>query len=90
MPRPSATTPLYSHPLPEIELWLSEKGGQQIAEAPHCWLVTHPDWNAELCLDTDQLTVRYFGFGQGDREVMRAFKYSLSRQDIEAAVFSGP
>jgi hypothetical protein len=39
-------------------------------------------------LDIDQLNVRYLNI-EG-RDVQRSFKYSLSRDDIEEAVFSGP
>lgn len=45
-------------------------------------------WQAELLLDTEQVIVRYVGGGVG--EVVRSFKYSLSRQDIEEAIFAGP
>lgn len=90
MTLPSADTPLYNHPLPEIEQWLSQHGCQQDLEDLHCWQVRRSAWKAELCLETDQLTIRYFDFGEGDRSVQRAFKYSLSRQDLEDAVFSGP
>ncbi|NBO31089.1 MAG: DUF3143 domain-containing protein, partial [Cyanobacteria bacterium WB6_1B_304] len=45
---------------------------------------------AEITLDTDQITVRYLGSGEDGKDIQRSFKYSLSRQDIEAAVFSGP
>lgn len=45
-------------------------------------------WQAELLLDTEQVIVRYVGSGVG--EVVRSFKYSLSRQDIEEAIFAGP
>jgi hypothetical protein len=34
--------------------------------------------------------VRYFEFGDRARAVQRSFKYSLSRQDIEDAIFAGP
>jgi predicted Fe-S protein YdhL (DUF1289 family) len=95
---PSADTPLYNHPLPEIEQWLTEKGCERSKQDIHCWLVNRPDWRAELCLDIDQLTVRYFDLTQQDSSpgdlsepvIQRSFKYSLSRQDIEDAIFAGP
>ncbi len=90
MPTPSSDTPLYNHPLPEIEQWLVDMGCQQDRDEPHCWHVTRPTWQAELTLDIDQITVRYINAGETGRDVQRSFKYSLSRQDIEAAVFSGP
>jgi len=87
---PSADTPLYNHPLPTIEQWLLNLGCEQDRDRPHCWRVERPAWKAELCLDIEELAVRYIGGADGTQEIARSFKYSLSRQDIEAAVFSGP
>lgn len=85
---PSADTPLYNHPLPQIESWLAKKGCQQDSEDLHCWLIETPHWRAEICLEVEQLSVRYLLEDRPD--VQRAFKYSLSRQDIEDAIFAGP
>jgi hypothetical protein len=90
MTLPSSTTPLYNHPLPEIEQWLATLGCQQDRDRLHCWLVERPTWRAELCLDIDELSVRYINAGEGQTDIKRSFKYSLSRRDVEAAVFSGP
>ena len=90
MPIPSPDTPLYNHPLPEIEQWLKSRGCEQDCSELHCWRIQRPTWEAELSLDTDQLTVRYLHAGTDGKDIQRAFKYSLSRRDIEAAVFSGP
>ncbi|MBD1885488.1 MULTISPECIES: DUF3143 domain-containing protein [Microcoleus] len=90
MTLPSADTPLYNHPLPEIEQWLKSRGCQQDQRELHCWQIEQLTWKAELSLDIDQLTVRYIDAGADGQDIQRAFKYSLSRQDIEAAVFSGP
>ncbi|MBW4469169.1 MAG: DUF3143 domain-containing protein [Stenomitos rutilans HA7619-LM2] len=90
MPLPAADTPLYNHPLPEIEQWLRVKGCEQDRSERHCWHIQHSSWKAELCLDIDQLTVRYKEPNDNDYTVQRSFKYSLSRQDIEDAVFAGP
>ena len=90
MPLPPADTPLYNHPLPNIEQWLRNQGCQQDREQLHCWRVQQSDWEAELCLDVDQLTVRYFPTQEVGQEIQRSFKYSLSRQDIEQAIFAGP
>jgi Protein of unknown function (DUF3143) len=96
---PTDDTPLYNHPLPEIEQWLTSMGCQQDESELHCWHITKPDWRAEVCLDIEELTVRYHPTdsssadnvrGAGDRSIFRTFKYSLSRQDIENAVFAGP
>jgi hypothetical protein len=90
MTLPSADTPLYNHPLPEIEQWLLDQGCSQSKADIHCWHIDRDTWKAELCLDIDQLTVRYFQPGADDRAIQRSFKYSLSRQDIEDAIFAGP
>jgi hypothetical protein len=90
MTLPSADTPLYNHPLPEIEQWLIQHGCHRDDSDLHCWHIERSDWQAEVCLEIDQLTVRYFKSEGGEHSVQRAFKYSLSRQDIEDAVFAGP
>ncbi|MDB9375180.1 DUF3143 domain-containing protein [Nodularia sphaerocarpa] len=83
-------TPLYSHPLPQIEKWLKEQGCQQDENELHCWRVQRPNWEAQLWLDVEQITVRYIKSGENKQEIQRSFLYSLSREDIEQAVFSGP
>jgi len=90
MSLPAADTPLYNHPLPDIEQWLLAKGCEQNRSERHCWQIQQPEWKAELCLDIDQLTVRYQQPNDTDYSIQRSFKYSLSRQDIEDAVFAGP
>ena len=90
MTLPTADTPLYNHPLPEIEQWLRSHGCQQERDDPHCWQLEQPGWKAQLCLEIEELTVHYLGAGEGGRNIQRSFKYSLSREDVEAAVFSGP
>lgn len=87
---PTADTPLYNHPLPNIEQWLISQGCEQDSEQLHCWHIQRSDWQAELYLDIDQLTVRYIQAGEEGQDIQRSFKYSLSRQDIEQAVFAGP
>lgn len=90
-------TPLYNHPLPEIEQWLVSMGCEQDSTELHCWRVAHADWKAELCLETEEVTVRYAKNVNGKPQassdyqgICRSFKYSLSRQDVENAVFEGP
>ena len=94
-------TPLYNHPLPEIEQWLLSMGCEQDDNELHCWHITRPDWRAELYLDIEELTVQYHSTSSdedlttspassSDQHISRTFKYSLSRQDIENAVFAGP
>ena len=99
---PTDDTPLYNHPLPEIEQWLISMGCEQDDSELHCWHITRPDWRAELSLDIEELTVRYHSSNTSSSEsqqgskmapgqsIYRTFKYSLSRQDIENAVFAGP
>lgn len=90
MELPNANTPLYSHPLPKIEQWLQNLGCEQDRENLHCWYVQRPEWQAEICLELEELTVSYFNTEAKAKDFNRSFKYSLSRQDIESAVFSGP
>lgn len=85
-----ANTPLYNHPLPQIEQWLKEQGCQQDETELHCWRLERSDWSAQIWLDIEQLTVRYMQAGENGQDIQRSFKYSLSREDIEQAVFSGP
>ena len=88
MTLPSADTPLYNHPLPQIESWLAQHGCKQDSEDVHCWLIEKSEWRAELCLDVDQINIRYI---QDDGpDIQRSFKNSLSRQDLEDAIFAGP
>jgi Protein of unknown function (DUF3143) len=87
---PPSSTPLYNHPLPYIEQWLKDQGCQQDEQQLHCWRVQRPSWQAELSLDIEQITVRYLQAGESGQDIERAFKYSLSREDVERAVFSGP
>ncbi len=86
----SPDTPLYNHSLPRIEAWLREQGCNQDNQELHCWRLQKSSWNAELWLDTEQITVRYINAGEDGQDILRSFKYSLSRQDIEQAVFAGP
>ncbi|MGV2826483.1 DUF3143 domain-containing protein [Myxosarcina sp. GI1(2024)] len=90
MELPNPDTPLYNHSLPTIERWLSHRGCQQDRDKLHCWYVERPAWKAEICLDIEELVVRYLEAGEQNQVINRSFKYSLSRQDIEDAVFSGP
>jgi len=90
MSLPPANTPLYNHPLPEIEHWLITHGCEQDPQEPHCWQIKRSDWEATLWLDIEQITVRYRGAGADQQDIQRSFKYSLSREDIEAAIFAGP
>lgn len=86
---PTPDTPLYNHALPVIELWLSDLGCQQDRNNLHCWTVERPSWRATIYLEVEELIVCYLNAAQGE-DLKRSFKYSLSREDVESAVFSGP
>ncbi len=90
MTLPSADTPLYNHTLVDIEQWLSQQGCQQDPSELNRWSVSKSAWRANLILETDSLVVRYLNAGDDGQDVQRGFKYSLSRQDLESAIFTGP
>lgn len=90
MSLPAADLPLYNHPLPDIEQWLRNLGCEQDRVNLNYWRVERATWKAELCLETEEITVRYFHAASGRGDIIRSFKYSLSRRDVEEAVFSGP
>jgi len=90
MALPTANTPLYNHTLPDIEDWLHRQGCEQNTDVPHRWHVQRPLWEADVILDIDALVVRYVNAGADGKDVQRIFKYSLSRQDLEEAIFAGP
>ncbi|MGD1853450.1 MAG: DUF3143 domain-containing protein [Leptolyngbyaceae cyanobacterium] len=89
MTLPSADTPLYNHTLPDIELWLKQQGCQQNSSELNRWEIAKASWSADLLLETDSLVVRYLEASDGE-DIQRGFKYSLSRQDLEDAIFAGP
>ncbi|HEY9814625.1 MAG TPA: DUF3143 domain-containing protein [Candidatus Obscuribacterales bacterium] len=87
---PSTDTPLYNHPLPDIERWLASKGCQQDVTNLHCWSLHTPDWHAEIIMEVDSLVVRYLNAGEDGEDIQRSFKYSLTRQDLDEVIFSDP
>lgn len=90
MSLPSTDTPLYNHPLPDIEQWLREQGCRQNPEELNQWHIEKTSWQADLMLEVDAIVVRYLATTTDEEDVQRVFKYSLSRQDLEEAIFSGP
>jgi len=90
MPKLTPQSPLYSFPLPEIERWLKTMGCEQNPQALNCWYVKKGGWEAQITLEIEDLMVNYLDAGADGSDIKRAFRYSLSRQDIEDAVFSGP
>ncbi|WP_013324901.1 DUF3143 domain-containing protein [Gloeothece verrucosa] len=87
---PPPETPLYNHPLPVIEQWLTDLGCQQDRNNLHSWTVERSTWKATIYLEVEELSVCYLDAAEGGGDIKRSFKYSLSREDIESAVFSGP
>ena len=87
---PSGDTPLYSHSLPALEAWLTNLGCERDDSELHHWRVDRPDWSADVYLEVEELVVIYRGVGEGGEDINRSFRYSLSREDVEAAVFEGP
>ncbi|MDJ0693151.1 MAG: DUF3143 domain-containing protein [Mastigocoleus sp. MO_167.B18] len=90
MDLPVPETPLYNHTLPQIEQWLKQQGCEQDKTELEHWQLKRPAWEAELWLDIEQIIVKYIQAGEKGQDIQRSFKYSLSRRDIEEAVFSGP
>lgn len=86
----TSKSPLYNFPLPEIERWLKYMGCEQNSKELNCWYVNKADWEAEITLEIEDICVIYLNAGADGSDIKRAFPYSLSRQDIEDAVFSGP
>jgi Protein of unknown function (DUF3143) len=87
---PNADTALYNHPLPTIEAWLITQGCERDRDAAHAWRVARDQWRADIELDVDQITVCYRNADANGQDLYRAFKYALSRKDIEDAIFAGP
>ena len=83
-------TPLYNYPLPKIEEWLKKLGCQQDSQELNHWYIKTPTWEATISLEIEDLSVCYLKAGADGSDIKRSFRYSLSRQDIEDAVFSGP
>jgi hypothetical protein len=87
---PAPETPLYNHTLPDIEQWLRQNGCERDVEQLHLWHLNTATWSAEIRLDIEELSILYQGITDPSLNVRRTFKYSLSRQDVEAAIFAGP
>ena len=85
---PSASTPLYHHPLPAIEAWLRRLGCEQDKVNPCLWHLQQLQWQAEVELEVEDVEVRWTA--GGDTPVHRSFPYSLSRLDVERAIMAGP
>ncbi len=90
MTLPPADTPLYNHSLSMVETWLKSKNCRQDREKLNSWLVQYRDWQAEISMDIEEIRVRYINALAGNKDISRSFPYSLSRQDIEDAIFTGP
>ncbi len=79
-----ADTPLYNHPLPQLEAWLVEQGCQQDTEILHRWHLITTTWTTTIDLEETTLRAEY-AFDGKTRTLN--FPYSLSRWDVEQAVF---
>lgn len=90
MALPSSDTPLYNHPLPDIEAWLTNLGCQQNTKEINRWYIDKSSWQADIYLDIEEIVVIYLHANPNGEDIKRIFKYSLSREDVEAAIFSGP
>ncbi len=87
---PKSETPLYNHTLPDLEQWLRDHGCERDTEELHLWYVTYPAWSAEIRLEIEELSILYQAAQEPSPNLRRTFKYSLSRQDVEDAIFAGP
>jgi Protein of unknown function (DUF3143) len=77
-------TPLYNHPLHRIEDWLRSNGCAQDQDARHCWSVQRGAWLTTIYLEETALRAEY---EHDDVTRTLTFPYSLSRSDVEQAVF---
>ena len=84
---PAAQTPLYNHPLPQLEHWLRQLGAVQQRDNPCIWDLHRPEWSARIVLEVEDLSVAWHADGQTR---VRNFPYGLSRADAEAAILAGP
>lgn len=85
MTLPVESTPLYNHPLPTIESWLEQQGCVRDPDQSENWSCQTDHWQAELSLEETHIWVRYH-YGDGSTKTL-TFPYSLSREDIEQAIF---
>lgn len=84
---PSPQAPLYNHPLPALEQWLTDLGAVQRAPHSCVWDLQLSNWSAEIELQVEELSVRW----RSDADpVERHFPYGFSRADVEAAILAGP
>ncbi|MFM8278292.1 MAG: DUF3143 domain-containing protein, partial [Cyanobium sp.] len=79
---PASATPLYNHPLPQLEAWLRQLGARQQGARSATWDLQRPDWSARITFQVEVLQVTWH---QAGRERQRQFPYGLSRADVEAA-----
>ncbi|MCG9890992.1 MAG: DUF3143 domain-containing protein [Thermosynechococcaceae cyanobacterium MS004] len=87
---PKSETPLYNHTLPDLEHWLRDLGCERDSEELHLWHAKYPTWSAEIRLEIEELSILYQNPQDQSSTLRRNFKYSLSRQDVENAIFAGP
>ena len=85
---PSDQTPLNQHSLRALEQWLRELGAEPASDNPCLWVLSCPDWSAQLLLDREELKVIWQQPGQPDRQCL--LPYGLPRADVAAAIEAGP
>ncbi|WP_287129360.1 DUF3143 domain-containing protein [Candidatus Cyanaurora vandensis] len=85
MSLPPAQTPLYNHPLHQLETWLRDQGCTQDEESLHAWSLRCPEWQMMIYLEETALRAEYH-FEEDDTRTL-TFPYSLTRWDVEQAVF---
>lgn len=90
MALPPSETPIYNHPLPEIENWLISHGCDRDPHESNLWHIATGTWKAEITMEIDSFAVRYLRAGNDGQDITRSFKYSLSRKDLDDVIFSGP
>ncbi|MCT0217932.1 DUF3143 domain-containing protein [Synechococcus sp. CS-1329] len=84
---PPLQTPLYNHPLPALEQWLSDLGACRDRAEPAIWDLMQPSWSARIELEVEELKVSW---EQDGSVTVRLFPYGLSRADVESAILAGP
>lgn len=83
---PPDDTPFYNHPLHQIEEWLETHDCGRSEDNPSVWHCDRSQWQAVITLAETQLQVLYT-YADGSQKLL-SFPYSLSRADMELAVFA--
>ena len=84
---PPDKVPLNRHSLMDLEYWLDELGAKRCEENPSRWVLSFPEWSAEIQMEQDELKVIWEK--DGERKQC-CFSYGLTRGDVEAVMTQGP